>query len=271
MSDTELPFGLLGTAIDSWSGQSLGSIKPIGIYRVWVFGRKCRKNSISVTLGIWRKWNWKRPMITSFIKPLRSSILALNLFSSVETIPRPLPVSVPFATNIRGFVFYGWMPTLIINTPETSPSGNLHGMPVAGLLGLIDKNKWAMPWLSQVLKPNQFVQLGVRDIDEGEKRLVEELDIEYYSPREIRQKGLENLLKELSVQWKSHPVHLSFDIDSLSSELVPATATPVEKGLTLEEARLIIQFSHRHFDLISAEVVEFNPELAKTSRRVNHD
>ena len=61
-----------------------------------------------------------------------------------------------------------------MNTPETSPSGNIHGMPVAGLLGLVNKNKWGMPWVKQVLKPDQFVQLGVRDIDEGEKRLVEE-------------------------------------------------------------------------------------------------
>ena len=103
----------------------------------------------------------------------------------------------------------------------------------------------------------------MRDIDEDELRLVKEHKIEYYSPQNIRKQGLKNILDKLAERWKGHPVHLSFDIDALDAPLVPATATPVKGGLGMDEAEIIIQASHRQFDLVSSEVVEFNPELAK--------
>ena len=90
------------------------------------------------------------------------------------------------------------------------------------------------------------------------------IKIEYYSPQDLREQGLKNVLEKLAIRWKGHPVHLSFDIDGLDSSLVPSTATPVSGGLTMEEARIIIQSCHKDFDLVSSEVVEFNPGLAKT-------
>ena len=149
-----------------------------------------------------------------------------------------------------------------VNTPETSPSGNLHGMPLAGLFGLVDRNLFGMPWMNQLLQPDQVFQLGVRDVDSGEKKLVEENKIENYSPEEIKQKGLTYLLNELSVRWKDFPVHLSFDIDGLDQSLVPATGTPVGNGLDLDQAAEIIDAAKTKFNLVSAEIVEFNPDLA---------
>lgn len=156
-----------------------------------------------------------------------------------------------------------------LNTPETSPSGNSHGMPLSGLLGLVDKNIWGMPWMNQLLKPDQVIHLGVRDIDAGEMKLLEEHNIEHYKPADIRQKGLENILKDISKRWKGYPTHLSFDIDGLDNSLVPATGTPVPGGLDMKDAKLIIDSCKNDFDMVSAEVVEFNPDLAKTPEQLS--
>ncbi len=150
-----------------------------------------------------------------------------------------------------------------LNTPETSPSGNSHGMPLSGLFGWVDKNIWGMPWMNQLLKPDQVIHLGVRDMDKGEIALMEKHNIEFYRPEEIRTKGLTTILSDIAERWKSFPTHLSFDIDGLDQTLVPATGTPVGQGLDMTEGLEIIQTCKSHFNLVSCEIVEFNPLLAK--------
>lgn len=149
-----------------------------------------------------------------------------------------------------------------LNTPDTSPSGNSHGMPLSGLFGWVDKNIWGMPWMNQLLKPNQVIHLGVRDMDEGEVALMKKHEIEFYRPEEIREKGLSNILADISERWKDYPTHLSFDIDGLDQSLVPATGTPVGQGLDMNQGLEIIQAAKRDFNLVSCEIVEFNPLLA---------
>ena len=199
------------------------------------------------------------------------SIKPQNLFrratvpcSLGETTPKPLPQSVPFSTPYPDLRILWVDAHADINTPETSPSGNSHGMPLSGLLGLVDKNTWEMPWMNQELKPHQVVQVGIRDADQGELKLLHQHNIQYYSPESLRQKGLKNLLDELAQEWKNHPTHLSFDIDGLDQSLVPATGTPVPDGLSMEEAELVIQSVKSDFNLVACEIVEFNPDLAKT-------
>ena len=149
-----------------------------------------------------------------------------------------------------------------LNTPETSPSGNSHGMPLSGLFGWVDKNIWGMPWMNQLLKPHQVIHLGVRDMDEGEVALMKKHEIEFYRPEEIRKKGLSQILADISQRWKDFPTHLSFDIDGLDQSLVPATGTPVGEGLNMNEGLEIIQSAKKDFNLVSCEIVEFNPLLA---------
>jgi arginase len=150
-----------------------------------------------------------------------------------------------------------------MNTPETSPSGNSHGMPLSGLLGLVDKNIWAMPWMNQLLKPEQVIHIGVRDMDHGEIELMDKHNIEHYTPDNVEQLGLENIMNDIAKRWKGFPTHLSFDIDGLDSSLVPATGTPVGKGLNMTHAFQIIDSIKSQFDFVAGEVVEFNPDLAK--------
>lgn len=151
-----------------------------------------------------------------------------------------------------------------LNTPETSPSGNTHGMPLSGLLGLVDRKFWGMPWMNQLLKPEQVIHLGVRDRDPGEVALMEKLNIEHYTPEQIKDKGLQNILDDIAKRWQGYPTHLSFDIDGLDHLLVPATGTPVGEGLSLEQAQQIIQSFKTQFNYVACEIVEFNPDLAKT-------
>ncbi len=155
-----------------------------------------------------------------------------------------------------------------MNTPETSPSGNSHGMPLSGLLGWVDKNIWGMPWMNQLLKPEQVIQIGIRDVDAGELKLLKDHGIEYYPPEAVREKGITEILQDIAKRWQDHPMHLSFDIDGLDDSLIPATGTPVGNGLTMEDATQIIHRGLDDFNLVSAEIVEFNPDLAKNAEEL---
>lgn len=151
-----------------------------------------------------------------------------------------------------------------INTYFTSPSGNTHGMPVAGLMGLAPKSHWKMPWLNQSLAPDSIIYLGIRDVDPGEVEIVKKHKIETYTSKQIHDRGLNDILPGIARKWKGKKVHVSFDIDALDSSLVPATGTAVKDGLTMEQASTIIQWAKQNFRLISFEVTELNPDLAKT-------
>ncbi len=153
-----------------------------------------------------------------------------------------------------------------INTPLTSPSGNIHGMPVAGLMGLAPRSVWRMPWLNQSLTSDRIIYFGIRDLDLGEIQVIREQEIENYTSSRIHTEGLESILSGISPRWKGQKVHVSFDIDALDASLVPATGTPVRGGLTMEQLFTIIDWVKREFRLISFEVTEFNPDLAKTEK-----
>ena len=127
-----------------------------------------------------------------------------------------------------------------INIPLTSPSGNIHGMPVAGLMGLAPKEAWKIPWLNQSLTPDRIVYFGLRDVDPDEVQTIRTHEIENYSSEYIHKKGLERIFPSISKRWKNQKVHLSLDIDALDHSLVPATGTPVGKGLTLKQVLQII-------------------------------
>lgn len=153
-----------------------------------------------------------------------------------------------------------------LHTPKTSPTGNSHGMPLGALMGLAGKSEWNMPWLNQSLLPESLIYLGLRDMEPEEAKAIHSLNITAYSPKQIRQKGLKNLLSTIAHRWKNSPVHLSFDIDGLDPLLVPGTGTPSPEGMTMEEALQIIEWAKTDVSLVSFDFVEFNPHLAKTPK-----
>ena len=116
-----------------------------------------------------------------------------------------------------------------INTVETTGSGNIHGMPVAFLLGLGSKVE-EYSWIKPVLKANRLVYIGLRDVDAGEKAILKEHGIKAFSMHEVDKYGIgkvvEMALDHVNPERKL-PIHLSFDVDSLDPTVAPSTGTPV--------------------------------------------
>mmetsp|Transcript_15197 Transcript_15197/g.26853 ORF Transcript_15197/g.26853 Transcript_15197/m.26853 type:complete len:390 (-) Transcript_15197:2542-3711(-) len=157
-----------------------------------------------------------------------------------------------------------------LNTPETSPSGNMHGMPVGMLLGLSDPAKLpGFEWLKDVptLKPEQIVYVGLRDIDNGERAAIRELGIKTFTMADVDRYGIGNVMK-YSVEHlrmengEPRPLHLSFDVDAVDPEFVKATGTIVRGGLTFREAHFAAEACGETGNLASMDLVEVNPSLA---------
>ncbi len=150
-----------------------------------------------------------------------------------------------------------------MNTLESSPSGNLHGMPLAFFLGLENKIFTNTP----TLHPHQVVHIGLRDVDNAEKRFLKELDILHFSANDVHRFGINQVLqkcqKHLDPNHNSE-FYLSFDTDALDPSLTPATGTPVANGLNIEQAQEIMNYFSSTGRLKILELVEFNPELGQT-------
>ncbi len=146
-----------------------------------------------------------------------------------------------------------------INTSDTTVTGNIHGMPVAALLG---KGEAALTrFLSErpKLKPEHIVMLGLRDIDPPEARLLSELSIKHYTCREIRYYGLTSCLRQSSDYLSGLAgVHLSFDLDSMDPQIIPGVSVPAANGLMREDVAQIVQTFSKQLPIIAYDIVEFN-------------
>lgn len=151
-----------------------------------------------------------------------------------------------------------------INTDETSPSGNIHGMPLAVAMNVGHPTLTNVYFEGQKVKPENVYILGGRDIDPGEFELADKLNLNMYTMDIVREKGLDNIIAEIIEKINNSNVdgvHLSFDIDVLDSSLVPGTGTPVEKGFTMDEGKLVFtRFLGENF-VKSIDFVELNPKI----------
>jgi len=151
-----------------------------------------------------------------------------------------------------------------INTPTTSPSGNIHGMPVAFLMGIFDTNVPGFEWVKRCLSPDRIVYIGLRDVDEGEQEILKELKIKTFTMTEVRQFGIERVMEmtlEHLVPNKDKPIHLSFDVDGIDPEDIPSTGTAVTGGLTHAEAKYLCDSVAKTGCLVSMDIVEVNPAI----------
>jgi len=150
-----------------------------------------------------------------------------------------------------------------INTPDSSPSGNIHGMPVAVSLG------YGAPELTSIggnftkLKPNEIVMMGLRSIDEGERMLIKKLKIESYTMADLDKLGVHRVIAKAlsSLRAKVDHLHVSFDLDSVDPMVASGVGTPVPGGLTYREAHLIMEAIADTGYMSSLEVAEVNPIL----------
>ncbi len=160
-----------------------------------------------------------------------------------------------------------------INTPETSPSGNVHGMPLAALLGLGDAS--GLTPLSQIfgyspkIAPENTVILGVRDIDAAERDNIVRAGIAaVYTMRDIDERGMRTVMEEaVQIAGKGTAgFHVSLDMDWIDPEDAPGVGTPVRGGVTYREAHLAMEILADHGQLLSFEIVEVNPVIDDRNR-----
>lgn len=151
-----------------------------------------------------------------------------------------------------------------INTDATTATGNIHGMPVAALLGKGEPALTKILNNNVKLKPENVVMIGLRDIDPPEAITLKELNIKYFTYDEVKERGLEVCLDE-SIAHLSNVdhVHVSFDIDSVNPSILPGVSVPVEDGFTLPEVYRIFECYLTKLPISSLDIVEFNAELDK--------
>jgi arginase len=150
-----------------------------------------------------------------------------------------------------------------INTPSTSPSGNIHGMPLAALLGMPPRELGAIGGRFRKVEPANIALVGIRSVDEGERRHLKRLGVNVYTMPDIDRQGIHAIMKKAlaNVTAGTDLVHVSFDLDSVDPSLAPGVGTPVKGGLDYREAHLIMESIAAAGVMTSLEVVEVNPIL----------
>jgi arginase len=149
-----------------------------------------------------------------------------------------------------------------LNRPETSPTGNVHGMVLAAALGLagdaFQRDEWPLP----AVEPGKVALVGVRSLDEGEKELLHKLDAKVFTMSEVDRMGVEPCMREALAHASGAAfLHVSFDMDVIDPDYAPGVGTPVRGGLSYREAHLAMETVAESGLLDSMDVVEVNPIL----------
>lgn len=155
-----------------------------------------------------------------------------------------------------------------LNTMETSPSGNVHGMSLAASLGLGDESLTNILQYSPKVKAENIVIIGARQLDLGEKELIKRLNIKVYTMHEIDRLGMTKVMEE-SIAYlkdKTDGVHLSLDLDGLDPVDAPGVGTPVLGGISYRESHLAMEILAESGLITSAEFVEVNPILDERNK-----
>jgi arginase len=165
-----------------------------------------------------------------------------------------------------------------LHTPYTTPSGNMHGMPLGTALGITNeehkrneilertRRRWDqltnLHGIRPKIQPEDLVFIGIRDLEDPEWEIVRSKGIKWFGPQEIRDKGPTRVVTEtLAHLAHCDELYLSFDIDSMDASLVPGTGTPVSDGLTEEQAAEFLQGFWERAPLVAMEITEVNPML----------
>lgn len=150
-----------------------------------------------------------------------------------------------------------------MNTPDTSPSGNIHGMPLATVLGEGHPALVELNGVRPSLRPENVAIIGARDIDVTERSIVENTGVRVYTMSEIDRRGAAVCFAEAieRVSKNTDGIHLSFDLDGVDPREAPGVGTPVPGGLSLRESHLICEMLSETGKLVGMEMVELNPIL----------
>ncbi len=153
------------------------------------------------------------------------------------------------------------------NTAQITPSGNIHGMPVACLCGMGPDELTHLGGTSPAATPQAFRQIGIRSVDEGEKRLVREARVSIFDMRQIDEVGMKRVMEAAleGVDADTH-LHVSFDVDFLDPAIAPGVGTTVRGGPNYREAQLCMEMIADTGRLASLDIVELNPAFDKRNQ-----
>jgi arginase len=155
-----------------------------------------------------------------------------------------------------------------MNTPETSPSGNVHGMPLACCIGMGPRELTHIFGYAPKIEPRNVVLIGIRSVDEAERKHVQQSGVHAFTMRDIDERGLLTIMRE-AVKIASDGTagfHVSFDMDSVDPQEAPGVGTPVKGGITYREAHLAMELLCDCDAMTSMEIVEVNPVIDEANR-----
>jgi arginase len=150
-----------------------------------------------------------------------------------------------------------------MNLPGTSPTGNIHGMPLSHLLGYGDTDLSSILGMNPAVDPANVVLIGIRDIDDVEREFIRESGVTALTMRDIDQMGMIEIARKALevVNDGTAGFHVSFDLDGCDPEVIPGTGTLVPGGVSFREAHLLLEECAMDGRMTSMEVVELNPFL----------
>lgn len=150
-----------------------------------------------------------------------------------------------------------------MNTNETTPSGNIHGMPLAAALGLGDSRLTGIADIMPKVKPENCVVIGARSIDDLEKSNIKKAGIQVYTMNDVDKLGIHRIISRVLKQFSQtvDHIHVSFDVDSIDPSVAPGVGTPVPGGLSYREAHLLMETIAECGCMASLEITEVNPIL----------
>lgn len=153
------------------------------------------------------------------------------------------------------------------NTSEVTPSGNIHGMPVACLCGLGPRELTELGGSAPAITPDCIRQIGIRSVDEGEKKLVRDAGLDIYDMRYIDEIGMKRVMEEAlaDVDENTH-VHVSFDVDFLDPAIAPGVGTTIPGGPNYREAQLCMEMIADRCSIGSLDIMEMNPAFDDHNR-----
>jgi arginase len=150
-----------------------------------------------------------------------------------------------------------------MNTPASSPTGNVHGMPLAALLGVEPVELSGVGGFAPKVRPEHTVLVGVRNLDEREKVLVRESRVHVFTMQDIDRAGMASVAADVIALASrgTAGVHVSFDLDACDPTIAPGVGTPVKGGLDYREAHLLMELVSDSGRLVALDMVEVNPTL----------
>ncbi|GAO50607.1 Ureohydrolase [Saitoella complicata NRRL Y-17804] len=158
-----------------------------------------------------------------------------------------------------------------INTPHSTPSGNIHGCPLSFVTGAAEPCPDVFSWVPKCLPFERIAYIGLRDLDPVEKQILRENNVCAYTMHHVDKYGIGRVV-EMALErinpGLQRPIHLSFDVDAMDPAVAPATGTPVRGGLTWREGMYICEALHETGKLVAMDLMEVNPVLGASEQEV---